>query len=82
MSYTSDQRIDYFKDLFSADFIIKDTELDGPITFNIKEIPYSRWDTLHLYDVTFSGRGKQLKRIDESEVCTQVAKIICDLLDD
>ena len=82
MSYISDQRIDYFKDLLSADFIIKDTELDEPITFNIKEVPHPRWDTLHLYDVTFRGRGKRLERIDESEVYTQVAKIICDLLDD
>lgn len=83
VSYTSDQRVDYFKDLLSADFIIKDTELDEPITFNIKEVPHPRWDTLHLYDVTFKrGRFKRLEKLDESEVCTQVAKIICDLLDD
>ena len=62
--------------------IIKDTELDEPITFNIKEVPHPRWDTLHLYDVIFRGHGKQLEQIDEYDVCTQVAKIICDLLDD
>lgn len=83
VSYTSDQRIDYFKDLLSADFIIKDTEHDEPITFNIKEVPHSRWDTLHLYDVTFKwGRFKRLERIDEYEVCTQVAEKVCALLDD
>ena len=83
VSYTSDQKIDYFKDLLSANFIIKDTEHDKPIKFNIKEVPHPRWDTLHLYDVTFKGRRfKRLERLDESEVYEQVAKIICDLLDD
>ena len=83
VSYTSDQRVDYFKDLLSADFIIKDTEHDEPIAFNIKEVPHPRWDTLHLYDVTFKwGRFKRLERLDESEVCTQVAEKVCDLLDD
>ena len=76
------EEVDYFKDLLSADFIIKDTELDEPIAFNIKEVPHPRWDTLHLYDVTFKGRGKWLERIDESDVCTQVAEKVCALLDE
>ena len=83
VSYTSDQRVDYFKDLLSADFIIKNTELDNPIEFNIKEVPHPRWDTLHLYTVTFKGkRFRRLERIDESEVYEKVAKIVCNLLDD
>ena len=83
VSYSSNQKIDYFKDLLSVDFIIKDTELDKPIKFNIKEVPHPRWDTLHLYTVTFKGRRfRRLERIDESEVYEQVAKIVCDLLDE
>lgn len=83
VSYTADQKINYFKDLMAADFMIKDTEHDKPLTFNIKEFVHPRWDHLHLYNITFKGRRfKRLEKLDESEVCTQVAKIICDLLDE
>ena len=83
VSYTADQKINYFKDLLAADFMIKDTEHDKPLTFHIKEFVHPRWDHLHLYNITFKGRRfKRLEKLDEYEVCTQVAKIVCDLLDD
>lgn len=79
VSYSSNQRIKYFEDLLSADFIVSDTVYKNSrtISFTIWEFVHPRWDIEHLYDVGTKTHWLELYKIDEDDVVKQIAKPLC-----
>lgn len=79
VSYSSNQRIKYFEDLLSADFIVSDTvyKKSRTISFTIWEFVHPRWDIEHLYDVGTKTHWLELYKIDEDDVVKQIAKPLC-----
>lgn len=79
VSYSSNQRIEYFEDLLSADFIVSDTvyKKSRTISFTIREFVHPRWDIEHLYDVGTKTHWLELHKIDEDDVVKQIAKKLC-----
>ena len=79
VSYSSNQRVEYFEDLLSADFIVSDTvyKKSRTISFTIREVVHPRWDIEHLYDVGTKKHWLELYKIDEDDVVKQIAKLLC-----
>lgn len=79
VSYSSNQRIKYFEDLLSADFIVSDTvyKKSRTISFTIWEYVHPRWNIEHLYDVGTKTHWLELYKIDEDDVVKQIAKPLC-----
>lgn len=79
VSYSSNQRVEYFEDLLSADFIVSDTvyKKSRTISFTIREVVHPRWDIEHLYDVGTKKHWLELYKIDEDDVVKQIAKPLC-----
>lgn len=79
VSYSSNQRIKYFEDLLSADFIVSDTvyKKSRTISFTIWEYVHPRWDIEHLYDVGTKTHWLELYKVDEDDVAKQIAKPLC-----
>lgn len=79
VSYSSNQRVEYFEDLLSADFIVSDTvyKKSRTISFTIWEFVHPRWDIEHLYDVGTKTHWLELYKIDEDDVVKQIAKPLC-----
>ena len=79
VSYSSNQRVEYFEDLLSADFIVSDTvyKKSRTISFTIWEFVHPRWDIEHLYDVGTKTHWLELYKIDEDDVVKQIAKKLC-----
>lgn len=79
VSYSSNQRVEYFEDLLSADFIVSDTvyKKSRTISFTIREVVHPRWDIEHLYDVGTKKHWLELYKIDEDDVVKQIAKRLC-----
>ena len=79
VSYSSNQRVEYFEDLLSADFIVSDTvyKKSRTISFTIREVVHPKWDIEHLYDVGTKKHWLELYKIDEDDVVKQIAKLLC-----
>lgn len=79
VSYSSNQKVEYFEDLLSADFIVSDTvyKKSRTISFTIWEFVHPRWDIEHLYDVGTKTHWLELYKIDEDDVVKQIAKKLC-----
>lgn len=79
VSYSSNQRVEYFEDLLSADFIVSDIvyKKSRTISFTIWEFVHPRWDIEHLYDVGTKTHWLELYKIDEDDVAKQIAKPLC-----
>lgn len=78
VSYSSNQRVEYFEDLLSAEFTISHKVYKGKtISFTIWEYVHPRWDIEHLYDVGTKTHWLELYKVDEDDVVKQIAKKLC-----
>lgn len=79
VSYSSNQRVEYFEDLLSAEFTISDIvyKKSRTISFTIWEFVHPRWDIEHLYDVGTKTHWLELYKVDEDDVVKQIAKPLC-----
>ena len=79
VSYSSNQKVEYFEDLLSAEFTISDTvyKKSRTISFTIWEYVHIRWDIEHLYDVGTKTHWLELYKVDEADVAKQIAKKLC-----
>ena len=79
VSYSSNQKVNYFEDLLSAEFTISDIVYKNSrtISFTICEYVHTRWDIEHLYDVGTKTHWLELYKVDEDDVAKQIAKPLC-----